>query len=116
LPPVCARSDRTRLEFCLARGAERRVGVSVRADRQDGLRHRAQGEDGSATGLINLARNIGGSSGIAIVTTLLARRTQFHQHRLVGDMTPFDSCWNNVAHALMPHSCVPCPDSSGRPD
>jgi DHA2 family multidrug resistance protein len=45
---------------------------------------------GSATGLINLARNIGGSSGIAIVTTLLARRTQFHQARLVGNMSPFD--------------------------
>ena len=48
---------------------------------------------GSATGLINLARNIGGSSGIAIVTTILARRTQFHQHRLVGHMTPFDPAY-----------------------
>jgi DHA2 family multidrug resistance protein len=45
---------------------------------------------GGATGLINLARNIGGSSGIAIVTTILARRTQFHQARLVAHMTPFD--------------------------
>jgi hypothetical protein len=32
-----------------------------------------------ASGIINLARNIGGSSGIAVVTTMLARRTQFHQ-------------------------------------
>jgi DHA2 family multidrug resistance protein len=48
---------------------------------------------GSATGLINLARNIGGSSGIAIVTTLLARRTQFHQARLVAHMTPFDPAY-----------------------
>ena len=48
---------------------------------------------GSATGLINLARNIGGSSGIAIVTTILARRTQFHQHRLMGHMTPFDPAY-----------------------
>ena len=45
---------------------------------------------GSATGLINLARNIGGSSGIAIVTTMLARRAQFHQARLGEHMTPFD--------------------------
>ncbi len=52
---------------------------------------------GSATGLINLARNIGGSSGIAIVTTILARRTQFHQHRLVAHLTPFDP---NYAQAL----------------
>ena len=59
---------------------------------------------GSATGLINLARNIGGSSGIAIVTTLLARRTQFHQARLVGHMSPFDQNYtqamSGIAHML----------------
>jgi DHA2 family multidrug resistance protein len=44
----------------------------------------------NATGLINLARNIGGSLGIAMVTTMLARRTQFHQSVLVGHMTPYD--------------------------
>ena len=32
--------------------------------------------------MINLARNIGGSCGIAFVTTLLARRTQVHQNVL----------------------------------
>ncbi|HVN78335.1 MAG TPA: DHA2 family efflux MFS transporter permease subunit [Terriglobia bacterium] len=46
---------------------------------------------GYATGLINLARNIGGSSGIAFVTTMLARRSQFHQNILVSHMTPYDS-------------------------
>ncbi|HUO28580.1 MAG TPA: DHA2 family efflux MFS transporter permease subunit [Bryobacteraceae bacterium] len=59
---------------------------------------------GSATGLINLARNIGGSSGIAIVTTLLARRTQFHQARMVGHMSPFDQNYtqalSGIAHML----------------
>jgi DHA2 family multidrug resistance protein len=59
---------------------------------------------GSATGLINLARNIGGSSGIAIVTTILARRTQFHQSRLVAHMTPFDPAYTQAlagtAHML----------------
>ena len=45
---------------------------------------------GNATGLINLARNIGGSSGIAIVTTMLARRAQFHQQTMVSHLTPFD--------------------------
>ena len=44
-----------------------------------------------ATGLFNLARNIGGSSGIATVTTLLARRAQFHQQILVAHMTPYDA-------------------------
>ncbi|HXZ11631.1 MAG TPA: DHA2 family efflux MFS transporter permease subunit [Candidatus Sulfotelmatobacter sp.] len=33
----------------------------------------------AASGLINLARNIGGSVGISLVTTMLARRAQFHQ-------------------------------------
>jgi DHA2 family multidrug resistance protein len=44
-----------------------------------------------ATGLFNLARNIGGSSGIATVTTLLARRAQFHQSVLVAHVTPYDA-------------------------
>ena len=56
----------------------------------------------NATGLINLARNIGGSFGIANVVTLLARRTQFHQGMLVSHMTPFDSAYqtmvNGAAH------------------
>ncbi len=43
-----------------------------------------------ATGLFNLARNIGGSSGIAAVTTILARRAQFHQSVLVAHLTPYD--------------------------
>jgi DHA2 family multidrug resistance protein len=43
-----------------------------------------------ATGLFNLARNLGGSSGIAMVTTMLARRAQYHQNVLVSHMTPYD--------------------------
>jgi len=43
-----------------------------------------------ATGLFNLARNIGGSSGIATATTLLARRAQFHQSVMVAHLTPFN--------------------------
>jgi DHA2 family multidrug resistance protein len=35
------------------------------------------------TGIINLARNVGASVGIATVTAMLARRTQFHQARLI---------------------------------
>ena len=44
-----------------------------------------------ATGLFNLARNIGGSSGIATVTTLLARRSQTHQQILSAHLTPYDA-------------------------
>ena len=49
-----------------------------------------------ATGLINLARNIGGSAGIAVVTTMLARRSQFHQHTLVAHMTPLDPAYQQA--------------------
>jgi DHA2 family multidrug resistance protein len=52
----------------------------------------------SATGLINLARNIGGSSGIAFVTTELARRSQVHQHILVSHVTAFDLRYNEMLH------------------
>jgi DHA2 family multidrug resistance protein len=45
---------------------------------------------GQATSMYNLLRNMGGSVGIAFVTTFLARRTQFHQTRLVEHLTPFD--------------------------
>jgi len=48
---------------------------------------------GYASGLINLARNVGGSSGIAIATTILARRSQFHQQVLVSHATPLDSAY-----------------------
>ena len=45
---------------------------------------------GNATSIFNLMRNIGGSFGIAIMTTFLARRGQFHQDRLVANITPGD--------------------------
>jgi DHA2 family multidrug resistance protein len=51
-----------------------------------------------ATGLFNLARNIGGSCGIASLTTLLARRSQFHQQRLVEHLTPLDAAYQSALH------------------
>jgi MFS transporter, DHA2 family, multidrug resistance protein len=42
---------------------------------------------GNATSIFNLMRNIGGSVGIAIMTTFLARRTQIHQNHLVANVT-----------------------------
>ncbi len=39
-------------------------------------------EAGSASGLFNMMRNLGGSFGIAILATLLAQREQFHSNRL----------------------------------
>jgi DHA2 family multidrug resistance protein len=45
-----------------------------------------------ASALINLARNFGGSMGVALSQTVLARREQFHQNHLVehlGSWNPF---------------------------
>ena len=53
---------------------------------------------GSATGLMNLARNVGGSAGIAAVTTILERRTQFHQQVLVSHLTPSDANYMQALH------------------
>jgi MFS transporter, DHA2 family, multidrug resistance protein len=41
---------------------------------------------GNATSIYNLMRNIGGSLGIASMTTFLARRSQMHQNHLVSNI------------------------------
>jgi DHA2 family multidrug resistance protein len=51
---------------------------------------------GYATGLMNLARNVGGSGGIAMISTMLARREQFHQQALVSHLTQVDSGYTDV--------------------
>jgi DHA2 family multidrug resistance protein len=40
----------------------------------------------NATAAYNLVRNIGGSTGVALATTLLARRSQQHQATLIGHL------------------------------
>ena len=50
----------------------------------------SQQQIGNASGLYNLVRNLGGSVGIAFVTTALARGAQVHQGLLVGHLTPTD--------------------------
>ncbi len=50
--------------------------------------HISREKMGNATGIYNLLRNLGGSFGIAVVTTLLSRRAQFHQSRLVEGLIP----------------------------
>jgi MFS transporter, DHA2 family, multidrug resistance protein len=48
----------------------------------------AKNKNNKASSLTNLFRNQGGSVGIAFVTTVLARRTQYHQAVLVAHVTP----------------------------
>jgi MFS transporter, DHA2 family, multidrug resistance protein len=58
-----------------------------------------QRQIGSATGLYNLMLNIGGSIGIATVTTLIARGSQAHQALMVGHLTPTDPAFTHQLHA-----------------
>src|SRR2546427_279069 len=44
-------------------------------------------KNNAASGLMNLARNIGGSVGISLVTTMLARRAQHHQANLAAHLS-----------------------------
>ncbi|HEX7618275.1 MAG TPA: DHA2 family efflux MFS transporter permease subunit [Verrucomicrobiae bacterium] len=67
-----------------------------------------QREIGSATGLYILMQNIGGSIGIALVTTLVARGAQAHQALMVGHLTPTDPVFTQrlaaAQHALAQHT------------
>jgi DHA2 family multidrug resistance protein len=45
-------------------------------------------KNNAASGLINLARNVGASVGISVVTTNLERRGQFHRDRLAAHLDP----------------------------
>jgi DHA2 family multidrug resistance protein len=60
-------------------------------------------KNNKASSLTNLFRNQGGSFGIAFVTTVLARRTQYHQAVLVGHATPFDRPYRERLAALSQH-------------
>ncbi len=70
--------------------------------------HLQQAQMANATGIYNLMRNLGGSFGIALVTTMLARRAQVHQALMVGHLTPFDPVFREsvgaLTQALTPHS------------
>jgi len=55
---------------------------------------------GQGTAIVNLVRNIGGSSGIAYVTTLLARDTQVHQSYLVHTLTPLNPLYNQAVAGI----------------
>jgi drug resistance transporter, EmrB/QacA subfamily len=55
---------------------------------------------GNATGIFNLMRNIGGSFGIAAVSTMLARSAQVHQAAMVQHLTPYDPAYQQRLHDL----------------
>jgi len=55
---------------------------------------------GSATGMLNLMRNVGGSVGIAVVSTILVRRGQVHQNMLAQHLTPSDPVLGQYVQGL----------------
>jgi MFS transporter, DHA2 family, multidrug resistance protein len=64
-------------------------------------------KNNAASGLMNLARNIGGSVGISVVTTLLDRRTQAHITDLVSHISnanpAFRSTLQGATRAMQAH-------------
>jgi DHA2 family multidrug resistance protein len=54
----------------------------------------------NASALINLARNFGGSIGISVASTMLTRREQFHQSRLVELMQGMNPAYSGYAHQV----------------
>jgi DHA2 family multidrug resistance protein len=55
---------------------------------------------GNASGIFNLMRNLGGSIGISVSTTFLARMTQMHQTNLVSHLTPYDPVFQERLSAI----------------
>jgi MFS transporter, DHA2 family, multidrug resistance protein len=55
---------------------------------------------GNASGIFNLMRNVGGSVGISMVTTLVARMSQAHQTTLVADLTPYDTTYQSSIQSM----------------
>ncbi|WP_407176101.1 DHA2 family efflux MFS transporter permease subunit [Bradyrhizobium sp. STM 3562] len=53
-----------------------------------------------ASALINVARNLGGSMGVALAQTLFAQRQQFHQSRLVEHLAPSDIGYQQTVDAM----------------
>lgn len=53
-----------------------------------------------ASSLINVARNFGGSIGVSLAQTTLARREQFHQSRLVETVGSWNPAYNQTLHQV----------------
>jgi DHA2 family multidrug resistance protein len=66
---------------------------------------------GSATGTLNLMRNVGGSVGIALVSTFLARRSQIHQNVMVQHLTMGSPLLLQRLHGIQAFMCLRVPSS-----
>jgi DHA2 family multidrug resistance protein len=59
-----------------------------------------KGKSNSVSGIVNLSRNMGGDIGIALVTTLIARRSQVHQVALAANANNFNTAFTAKLAAL----------------
>jgi MFS transporter, DHA2 family, multidrug resistance protein len=57
-------------------------------------------KNNAVSGIVNFMRNMGSSVGTSLVTTLIARRSQFHQLRLVEQARPDNPIFVNTAQGL----------------
>jgi DHA2 family multidrug resistance protein len=74
-----------------------------------------KGKSNNASALINLMRNLGGSVGVSVAATMLARRSQFHQNRLVGDVSLSSPAYARTLHSMtltLQHAGVAASDAS----
>jgi DHA2 family multidrug resistance protein len=57
-------------------------------------------KNNNASAIINMTRNIGGSFGISVVITLIARREQYHRSVLVAHVSPLSQPYAAAVHRL----------------
>ncbi len=57
-------------------------------------------KNNAVSGIVNLSRNMGGDIGIAMVTTLIARRSQLHQSTLSSHTTGYDQAFTARLRAI----------------
>jgi MFS transporter, DHA2 family, multidrug resistance protein len=65
-----------------------------------GFRDVPPGQTNYASALINLARNFGGSIGVAFASTLIVRRSQFHQSRMVEHLQSMNGAYPDFVDRL----------------
>jgi DHA2 family multidrug resistance protein len=60
-------------------------------------------KNNSISGIINFMRNMGSSVGTSIVTTLIARRSQYHQEILSGYASPGNPIFRDTVNGFAQH-------------
>ncbi len=71
-------------------------------------------KNNAVAGIINFMRNMGSSVGTSLVTTLIARRSQFHQARLIEHTRQGNPNFQNSVNGLaqrLSHSGMSAPDA-----